>query len=376
MKEHYNMAYYCTGNIWNIGGGATVMKHILEHTTLERDKQLLFVSSWVEIPKSIASKFTVIKLNTSKNRVFQEFYDQIIAPYILLKYSIDRVICLNSIIPLMYPKRVDVFYQMRMFHFEDYDNILKRIKNILGVLSIKKAHSVFVASQDHKNDLVKNIGNIREEKIKVNYLGYSDSQFNVDKTIHISEDFLLFTSIIRPYKNLDRLIHAYKYAFDRFEGNIPKLVVVGNIPNYKGIKKYMNNIYKFIEDNELNNFIVFKGSKSHEDVISLMKESKALVFPTLYEGFGLPLLEAMANKVPVLASNGSSLPEVGSDTVVYFNPKSVEDMGSKILDLLNNGYDAKLIEKAFLRSRSFDWKKTTEAIEKDSENIIYKELSL
>ena len=164
------MAYYCTGNIWNIGGGATVMKHILQNTTLKRDKQLLFVSSWVDIPKSIASKFTVVKLSTSKNRVFQEFYDQIMAPCILMKYSIDRVICLNSIIPLMYPGRVDVFYQMRMFHFEDYDNILKKIKNKLGLLSLKKAHSVFVASQDHKNDLVKYIGNIQKEKIKVNFI--------------------------------------------------------------------------------------------------------------------------------------------------------------------------------------------------------------
>ncbi len=370
MKEHYSVAYYCTGNIWNIGGGATVIKHILEHTTLEKEKQLLFVSSWVYIPKSIASKFTVIKLHIPKNRVFQELYDQVIAPYILMKFSIDRVICLNSIIPLMYPGRVDVFYQMRMFHFEDYDNILKKIKNKLGLLSIKKAHSVFVASQDHKNDLVKNIDNIEKEKIKVNHLGYSDRQTKIDKTINIPENFLLFTSVIRPYKNLDGLIHAYKYAFNRWGGNMPKLVVVGNIPDYKGINNYVKNIYKFIQDNELNNFIVFKGAKSYEDVIDLMKRSEALVFPTLYEGFGLPLLEAMANKVPVLTSNRSSLPEVGSDTVVYFDPESVEDMGSKILDLLNNGYDDKLIEKAFLRSKFFDWKKTTEAIEKDSENII------
>jgi glycosyltransferase involved in cell wall biosynthesis len=357
--------------MWNIGGGATVMKHILQNTTVKRDKQLLFVSSWVDIPKSIASKFTVIKLNTPKNRVFQEFYDQIIAPYILLKYSIDRVICLNSIIPLMYPKRVDVFYQMRMFHFEDYDNILKKIKNKIGLWGIKKAHSIFVASIDHKNDLIKNIGNIQEEKIKVNYLGYSDSQSKLDQSINISEGYLLFTSVIRPYKNLDRLIYAYKYAHDRLEGNIPKLVVVGNIPNYKGIHKYMENIIEFIEKHELDNFIVFMGSKSHEDVIALMKASKALVFPTLYEGFGLPLLEAMANKVPVLTSNRSSLPEVGSDTVVYFNPESVEDMGNKILDLLNNGYDEELIEKAFLRSKFFEWGKTAEAIEKDHENIIY-----
>ena len=362
------MAYYCTGNIWNIGGGATVMKNILYNTTLGRQQQLLFVSSWVDIPKDIACEFTVIRLNTPKHRVFQELYDQIIAPFILLKYSIARVVCLNSIIPLLYPKRVDVFYQMRMFHFENYDNRLKRIKNKIGLWGLKKAHSIFVASEDHKKDLLKYIDNMAEEKIKVNYLGYSQS--TLDESIDISEDFLLFTSVIRPYKNLDRLVYAYKSVYDKLEGDIPKLIIIGNVPKYKGIDKYMKNIAKFIDEHKLNNSIIFKGSKSHEHVIDYMKTARALIFPSLYEGFGLPLLEAMANKVPVLTSNKSSLPEVGSDTVVYFNPESVEDMEKKILNLLKNGYDEELIKKAFSRSKLFKWEKTTEAIENDCENII------
>jgi glycosyltransferase involved in cell wall biosynthesis len=361
------IAYYCTGNIWNTGGGATVMKNILINTSIKKDEQLLFVSSWIDIPSDIAYKFTVIKLKTPKKRVFQELYDQLVAPFILLKYSIDRVVCLNSIIPLLYPKRLDVFYQMRMFYFEEFDNIAKKIKNQLGIWSIKKSHTVYVASQDHKNDLLKSLSNIDKNKIKVNYLGYSADSIYEKNFNHTNDDYFLFVSVIRPYKNLDRLIKAYKLSFDKLDGKIPKLYIVGNIPKYKGINNYMNEIYAFIREYKLEEFIFFKGSKKHEEVISLMKGSKALIFPTLFEGFGLPLLEAMANKVPVLTSNRNSLPEVGLDTVIYFDPESIDEMSGKMMNLLNNGYDKNLIEEAFIRSKLFDWRETSKAIELDVE---------
>ena len=366
LKKQYKIAYYCTGNIWNIGGGATVIKNILENTAYEKDEQLLFVSSWIDLPKTISSKFTVIRLKTSKNRIFQELYDQVIGPVSLLKYSIEKVICLNSIVPLLYPNRVDVFYQMRMFHFEEFDNISKKIKNIIGILSIKKAHTVFVASEDHKQDLIKNINNIKN-KVKVNYLGYNPIQKESTNNIDLFENYLLFVSVIRPYKNLDRLIKAYKNILDKVGKSTPILLIAGNIANYKGSDKYMENIYNFIKKNELEEFIIFKGAEKHEDIIHLMKKSKALVFPSLFEGFGIPVLEAMANRVPVLTSNRDSLREVGSDTVIYFDPESIADMEGKIMDLLEHGYDKELIEKAFLRSKFFDWKKTTEAIENDLE---------
>lgn len=364
------IAYYCTGNIWNTGGGSTVMKNILINTTYEKSEQLLFVSSWISIPSEIADKFTVVKLKTPRKRILQELYDQLIAPIILLKYNIERVVCLNSIVPLLYPKRIDVFYQMRMFYFEEFDNLAKKIKNKLGIWSIKKSHSVFVASQDHKNDLLKNINIKNTSKIKVNYLGYSNKENNLENKFDKTDDkYFLFVSVLRPYKNLDRLVESYFEFIKKVKNteNPPKLYIVGNIPNYKGINEYINNIKTFIKNNNIEDKVLFLGSKKHDEVINMMKNSEALIFPTLFEGFGLPLLEAMANKVPVLTSNRNSLPEIGANFVKYFDPESINQISNQMFELYENGYEKDLINDAYERSKLFNWKKTAEAIEKDIE---------
>ncbi len=351
---------YFSGDPFQIGGGATVAFNILKNIGT-MDKVTLITSKWASIPNEIAESINIVRVWMPKNRIAIELFDQIIAPFILLCKSPSRVICLNSIVPLLYPFRIDLFFQMRMFYFDDLNSISKRIKNFLGTLSIKRAKNVYCASMDHARDIKEKL-NISSNKVKVIHLGCESFDPIQIKTQTQREENLVFVSLIRPYKNLHGLVDAIIQA-KVLRPDLPiQLTVVGEPANYLGINKYMADIKNKISDASMDNSIKFVGSKNHSEVLNLLSKSKAMVFPTLFEGFGLPLLEAMATKTPVITSSVNSLPEIGGDTVEYFDVNNTETLIQKIINLYDHGYDSNKIESAFIRSKRFCWKQATKAI--------------
>lgn len=346
--------FYCVGNLFQAGGGATVAKNILENYPFS-ETDILCVSQNTKLSKKISSNVTVIRLSTPNNRLLLELYNQLIAPIVLKKYSADRVVCLDSIIPLLYKGRIEVFYQMRMFYFEEIDNFSKKIKNYLGIKSIKKADTVFVASNDHKNDLVQNLG-CNSNKFTVAYLG-ADHEF-IEKILPKKNitPFFLFISILRPYKNLHRLIDAYILLAEKNPiHELPDLKIIGSSPNYKGQNQYLSELHDKIKKANLENKIQFIGKLPFEEVITYLKAASAMVFPTLFEGFGLPLLEGMAAKVPVIVSDRNSLPEIGGDTVMYINPEDISSIYGAMQKVVNKDYPMDKIELAYERSKKFNW---------------------
>ena len=124
-----------------------------------------------------------------------------------------------------------------------------------------------------------------------------------------------------------------------------------------------------VEELGLSQSVVFPGLVSEEELIALYNLATAYVFPSLYEGFGLPVLEAMQCGTPVIASNTSSIPEIagkskdGTPNAILFNPEEPEDMAEKIDQVLTDpNLQIKLIEKGLSRAKDFSWEKMTKEI--------------
>jgi len=156
-----------------------------------------------------------------------------------------------------------------------------------------------------------------------------------------------------PHKNLKILLMAFNELIknNRFAG---KLIVSGQL---KGDFKY--DTLKFIDENKLDEFVYLTGFVSESDKNYLYANSLMVVYPSLYEGFGLPILEAMAFGKPVITSNAASIPEVGGDACLYFNPYSSAELADKILLVSSNSLLRQdLINKGQLQLSKFSWFKT------------------
>jgi glycosyltransferase involved in cell wall biosynthesis len=221
----------------------------------------------------------------------------------------------------------------------------------------KKAKKVIAVSENTKKDIVEHL-KISEEKIKTIYNGVSsefkivENQQALIRTLEkykISKDFLLYTGVWRNHKNLKRLIDAFALVKENID---LQLVITGKPdPHYPEVKSAIN-------ENNLEGEVILTGLVEEEDLVNLYNSARIYVFPSLYEGFGFPPLEAMRCGTPVAASNSSSIPEVCKEAATYFDPYDIEDIAEKIEALYKDPslqYD--LIEKGVERSKDFSWEK-------------------
>lgn len=358
---HKSILFYCPEDIFQPGGGATVAKNILKNFQSQENDIIIF-SKKTEVPPEIENNYRIVKIWYPKSAINKVLYDLFLAPIILLFYFRKRVICLNSLVPILYPFRMEVFFQMRMFYFEELDSFQKKIKNILGRISIKRCKYVYVASKDHKKDLVNHL-NENSLKIKVAYLGFDPNQNILEDSngFKCDENYWVFISLFRPYKNLDGLIEAYASLYSIYK-NIPNLIVIGDYPNsYANIEEYKHEIEQLMHNHDLYKKVHFVGLKPHNIAMWYLKHSSLFIFPTKFEGFGLPLLEAMSLNIPIISSSVHSLPEIGLDTIQYFDPYKKDDLFNVLLNFHVNGYQ-KDLKSALERSKYFKWDNTCDII--------------
>ncbi len=231
--------------------------------------------------------------------------------------------------------------------------------------SLKMAQQIIVPSEFTKNDILKNFCSPKG-KITVIPLGYATEKalpnipLDIDLVLNkykIKKPFFFYLGRLEKKKNIIGLIKAYqKLKKYNQEIEIPSLVLGGK-PGY-GYTEIKKEILASEDINEI-------GYIDSEDLSVLYSSAIALVFPSFYEGFGLPLLEAMANNCPVLTSNAGSLPEVGGDAVLYFNPRDPEDIKNVMLKIIKNkGLRENLVEKGKKRVQSFSWQKCSQSTKK------------
>lgn len=192
----------------------------------------------------------------------------------------------------------------------------------------RKAQHILTVSDFSKSEMVKFVG-IDERRITVTHLGVDSSWFRpVEKHPIYHKPFFLYVGNVKQNKNISRLLEA----FSRVQGHIPHdLIIVGKKEGF------ITGDDKTLQQAELlSDRVYFTGYVDDETLKQYFIRAEALVFPSLYEGFGLPPLEAMACGCPVIVSNIASIPEVCGDAALYCNPYQVEEIVEKIMIMVND----------------------------------------
>lgn len=243
-------------------------------------------------------------------------------------------------------------------------------------LMLSYVDQVIAVSQSTKNDLIE-LFNYSEEKIKVIYHGL-DERFlkkrakkeidSVKEKYHIKNNYLFFLSPLENRKNVCRIVQSFDLLKAEIKKNPQKFTPI--LKDDKDIKLVLagkpgsaqNKIKNKIKCSANKNDIIVANYVKSDDLGALFAGAKVFVFPSLYEGFGLPIIEAMSADVPVITSNISSMPEIaGEGNAVFVNPYKIEEITSALIDLLSS---PELREKIVLNYQSkikeYNWKKTAE----------------
>jgi glycosyltransferase involved in cell wall biosynthesis len=170
-----------------------------------------------------------------------------------------------------------------------------------------------------------------------------------------------------PHKNIEILLEAFLFYLRNYQKDL-QLVLVGKKDYfYERMKEYAFKL-GLLKDNK----VVFWGFASRPELKKLFKSAKCYVFPSLMEGFGIPPLEAMGYKLPVLASNASCLPEILGDAVLYFDPLNHKDIAVKIDQMVNDqSLREDLVKKAISRINKYSWDKCAKQTLSVYKDILY-----
>lgn len=231
--------------------------------------------------------------------------------------------------------------------------------NLLADYTFLNADKIIAISEATKNDLLKFYPKIKEEDIKVIYHGFDASFWQedlddceVEKVLNkfnlVENEYLIYVGAIQPRKNLKFLIKA----FERVKKNYPelKLVLAG------GNGWMWQEIYQNVKISRFSSDIILTGGISFDVMRILLRNAKLFVLTSLYEGFGIPVLEAMAGGVPAVCANNSSLLEVGGEAVIFFETNNLDDCENKILKILNDkNLQKEMILKGSKRIKNFSW---------------------
>ena len=251
--------------------------------------------------------------------------------------NVKSIVLAHDLIPIRYPS----ISFLTLYHLIYIPLILKQSKLIL-------CNSISTANDLHA------FYKVPRCKLFPIKLGFNNQKYYPLNKIR--KKFFLIIGRHNPHKNLERIIKAFLFA----KINNYKLVFVGSFD-----KRYTPKLIKIVEELNLRHLCVWKGWIDDQEKLLLLNECQALIIASLWEGFGLPALEAMACGTPVIASDRGALPEVVGDYGYLVDPFSIESIASAMKAVIN---DKKSLEKALelgpARAASFDWSDTARSIEK------------
>lgn len=272
----------------------------------------------------------------------------------------NQIVTVHDLAPLYFNYRDSLQRMLQVKYF----------KTILPLI-LKKAKKIIAISENTKKDIIK-FYNIDENKVVRIYNGYDQNVFYPRYNAYeymlqkykINSDYILAVGASNSNKNYESLL----YAMNLIKNKNIALLIIGGKKEYKDALK---NLAKRLK---IENKICFFDYISQEDLPYFYSAAKCLVYPSLYEGFGLPPLEAMACGCPVITSNVSSLPEVIGEAGIMVNPYSFEEI-ARAIDLVvsNENLRTEMIRKGFEQAKKFSWTKTAEEIYKTIKETVYYE---
>lgn len=308
-----------------------------------------------------------IELLKVKSNWFRMFFlrcllEQFYLPYLAVKYNIDIIHSLHYSFPIFgSSKKVVTIPDMTFYKFPEVHLLYKVFYFRLFIwLSSFMADALICISEATKNDYISQF-KCSEKKLHTIYLGISDlyrqvstsEQINATKNKYgITGEYLLFIGTIEPRKNIRTLLIAYERLV--LNGYNFKLVIVGR----KGW--HDKDIFDYLETHNVDKNIILLGFIHEDDKKIILDGSKLFIYPSVYEGFGIPVLEAMACGIPTITSNVSSLPEVAGNAAILINPESVDELFSAMKYLLTDeSIYNHLKSQSRIQAAKFNWSITS-----------------
>jgi len=298
---------------------------------------------------------------------FTVLWDQVQLPYYLSKEKIDIFLTPYFKAPLISScKLVVIINDLIPILSQEYKS-LERFCNRMYFRSLThastlRANKIITISNHSKIDILKNF-KTPENKVEVIYLSvdgnYRPLNNNIDQVqikYGIQKKYILYFGNFNPHKNVKTLLKAYKDLPSEIKDEY-QLVLGGRKDSY------CNELEDLARQLEIENHVIFTGFIMEEDLPNIYSAASLFAFPSLYEGFGLPPLEAMACGTPVIASNATSLPEVVGDAGILIDPTNIPEFTKTILTVLfDKELRIKLREKGLLRAKRFSVHKTASDI--------------
>lgn len=302
--------------------------------------------------------------------------EQLFFPFLIAKEKLDLMHFPHFNVPLLVPAPfVVTIHDLILTHFKTprastrnrlYYHLKELAYRLVILSAVKRAKKIITVSNFTKNDIISKFG-AKEASISVTYEGVAtlskgrdslfvsklDSQEVLDQ-YKISGDFLLYVGNAYPHKNLEGLLRVFNNLHQ--ERRDLRLVLVGKSDYfYERLKEYAKHLNLWQPEN-LNSPVIFPGYVPDAQLEAVYSRAKAYVFPSFYEGFGLPPLEAMANLCPVVCSNSSSLPEILGEAALYFNPEDETDFLAKLKMIIDDlDLREKLVARGTERIKLYSW---------------------
>jgi len=312
------------------------------------------------VPRGPNVTVVVSRLST-RYRMLRVFHEQIMLPFWFVTKQLQVIHHLGNNISFLLARRsVLTVYDLMWKYYTDrgVKSLRYRYAAFTIPRSIRYAKSIITISSFIAGEIVQN--KLRDARIYPILLAPGDittvAEDDVSDTIlRVSRHLYVYSvTTSMPHKNLNTLLLAFKklVEIDKIDAS---LVISGQL---KG-SFYLKTL-KFISENRLEDKIVLTGYVSECDKAWLYRHAAMVVYPSLYEGFGLPILEAMAHDVPVIASRAASMPEVGGTACLYFDPNSATELATAMVTLLNDeALREKLRTDGRIQHKKFTWQETT-----------------
>lgn len=337
-------------NLLPIYKKAIQLQRQLINYALTKSPQLYKPSLSIQIPFKLIGKLDIkSKLTPEKFNIYHSpFYA--IPPYQITN-NLPRVLTIYDLLPILTPHNFT-------------NNIYYKFKSIIHSIDLEKDWITCI-SENTKQDFCDYTG-MNPDRVFVTPLAASDNFYPIinpdiisQKLIEYSippKPYLLSLCTLEPRKNLSFLLRCFARILAQDPSLDLNLVLVG-VSGWKN-----NDIFQTIRDNSiLRNHVIFTGYIPDRDLSAIYSGALAFVYPSLYEGFGLPPLEAMQCGTPVITSNTSSLPEVIGDAGIMIDPKNSDDLCQAMLDVINSqSLRNQLSQKGINRAKQFSWSKCAE----------------
>lgn len=321
--------------------------------------------------KSLGKNFQPV-LDTSSQYSIRE---QLTVPFHVGRAGVDLFHSPHYVLPLLTPSRsIVTIHDCIHLIFPQYlkQPMAHTYARLMFWTAAHRAKRILTVSEASKSDILRFFG-IPSSKVTVIHNAIDERFYlepneedlvRVQERYQLHDPFLMYAGNVKPHKNLERLIDAFVMIRHDGYGDLKLLITGSEISKYTELRRAVHryNLHKHVR---------FLGYQSEKTLAALYRLASVFVFPSLYEGFGLPPLEAMASGTPVVASNVSSLPEVVGDAAVLVNPYDPRSIAEGIQKVLvDQSLRETLIKKGAIQARSFSWQESVRKLHR-----IYKEIA-